>query len=70
MTDSEGPFIEAFTCNLKIYYVMWNDLIYCMQKAIGGSRGVSVGSLESLFNETKLFHFHGELSEKSGKIDK
>ena len=32
----------------------------------GGPRGGSWGSLEPPF-ETKLFHFHGEFAEKSGK---
>ena len=38
----------------------------CLPKSSGRSRG---GSIEPPF-ETKLFHFHGEFLEKSGKMNK
>ena len=53
-------FIKLAKGSFNKFHIKWS-LMYS-----GGSLG---GSSESSF-ETKLFHFHGEFLEKSGKINK
>ena len=52
---------------MRFGYTMHAISIHEVLQGSGGSKGDSWGSLESPF-ETKLLHFHGEFSEKSGKI--
>ena len=61
--------IQYFITSLSSHMALYIQYVTCEGLGLTAHRAFSGGSREGSI-ETKLFHFHGEFSEKSQKINK